>query len=76
MSGEVPFSGIYDNIVMIMVGIRNTIPNRPVAQIPPTSAQGDTLWDLFCRCWDREPSNRPSAAEVKDIVSRYFWPGL
>ncbi|KAG8911513.1 hypothetical protein FRC01_005673 [Tulasnella sp. 417] len=32
------------------------------------------LWDLFARCWQREPKERPTAKEIVDGLKRY--PGL
>jgi hypothetical protein len=43
-------------------------PKRPEEYIPGSSTQGDHLWSLLTKCWEYNPPDRPTAAEVQDKV--------
>lgn len=64
-----PFVGKTDQAVMVAVGLRNEIPQRPEEFIPAQSSQGDVLWALLKQCWATEPTARPKSPEVGDTVS-------
>jgi len=42
----------------------------------PHEAQGlglvDSVWDMTISCWQQDPSNRPTAAEVVEFL--HEWP--
>ena len=40
-------------------------PQRPSDKIP------DTVWELLEKCWDWEPTNRPSTAQVCNAFSQF-----
>ncbi|KAF8596874.1 kinase-like protein [Ceratobasidium sp. AG-I] len=77
ITGELPFSAIeleYDVINAVLE--MKELPARPKEHIPPNSTQGDTLWSLLARCWAYEPLERPSAAEIRDIMKTVTLEGL
>ncbi|KAG8712093.1 hypothetical protein FRC11_001038 [Ceratobasidium sp. 423] len=41
-------------------------PKRPQLHFPLEDEWANLTWDLLTRCWDQDPSNRPTAAEVRD----------
>lgn len=61
MSGERPFHKKRNNNLIIIAISRDETP-KPVdyPQIPMT----DPLWVLMNKCWDPEPSQRPSMTQV------------
>ncbi|KAG8701683.1 hypothetical protein FRC09_005196 [Ceratobasidium sp. 395] len=70
LTGEVPFPDKQDHQVMYGVMLKRLQPKRPDTYIPFGSKDGDKLWSLLQWCWEYEPENRPSAAEVKNSVSQ------
>ncbi|CAE6423353.1 unnamed protein product [Rhizoctonia solani] len=67
LTGKVPYHEIKDVAPVILQIINRDIPTRPVS-IPVGHASGDALWHLFTLCWKYEPEERPSAAEVAEMV--------
>ncbi|KAG8734000.1 hypothetical protein FRC10_012008 [Ceratobasidium sp. 414] len=57
------------------IAIKKEVPKRPES-IPPDSQYGDTLWSLLQNCWEFEPEQRPSAAEVANIMKGITREGL
>jgi serine/threonine protein kinase len=60
--GRPPFAGQSDAAVILSV-FRNNRPPRPVH--PEVT---DRVWNMIERCWNKDPFNRMSAAEVVDIL--------
>ncbi|KAG9121785.1 hypothetical protein FRC07_002111, partial [Ceratobasidium sp. 392] len=67
-TGQVPYFGKSEYVVISAVTTRRQIPPRPEEQIPENSRQGDILWSLLKRCWAHEPNDRPSASEATKKV--------
>lgn len=76
MTGKYPFPEKGDLALLHAIAIKKAHPNRPEAEIPTESHQGSTLWSLLTRCWDYEANDRPSAAEVVDIMKTITHNGL
>ncbi|KAG8692071.1 hypothetical protein FRC09_011477, partial [Ceratobasidium sp. 395] len=64
ITGDVPWTGKSERAVMFAITIKRVCPERPETHIPPNSEHGDTLWSLLKSCWEFEPEERPSAANV------------
>ncbi|KAG9087072.1 hypothetical protein FRC06_002750 [Ceratobasidium sp. 370] len=67
ITGTVPFSGRNNIAVLAAVMTRKT-PARPEDDIPSNSQHGDILWSLLKKCWNPEPAERPSAAQVAEVM--------
>ncbi|KAF8596871.1 kinase-like protein [Ceratobasidium sp. AG-I] len=77
ITGRVPLEKMREDYV----AMRNPTdehyrPKRPMDKIPLHSPQGDTLWNLLTRCWAHEPSERPSAGEVRNTMRTITAEGL
>ncbi|KAG8737953.1 hypothetical protein FRC10_007467 [Ceratobasidium sp. 414] len=75
LTGMVPFSD-KNNIAVLTAVITHKIPTRPENNIPSNSRHGDILWSLLKRCWDPDPVERPSAAQVAGIMREINRQGL
>ncbi|KAG8781496.1 hypothetical protein FRC12_021843 [Ceratobasidium sp. 428] len=53
---------------MTAVIVKKSHPERPLKHIPNECKHGDTLWSMLRKCWTYSPGDRPSAAEVQDIM--------
>ncbi|KAF9784466.1 kinase-like domain-containing protein [Thelephora terrestris] len=58
-SGQVPFHGKVDTAVVIAVINGNERPPRPAHQ-----ELSDQLWGMIEKCWQKEPSDRPTIREL------------
>ncbi|KAG8795359.1 hypothetical protein FRC12_015492 [Ceratobasidium sp. 428] len=76
LTGDVPFSSKPDHAVMYSVMFERLQPKRPEAYIPVGSKHGRRMWSLLQWCWEYEPENRPSTAEVKKIAKQITQAGL
>lgn len=72
MTGAVPFSGLTDQAVCSQVLLKNAHPARPLEQDKFKSPGGDTLWSLITQSWDADSRSRPTAAVVREKVSRFL----
>ncbi|CAE6436137.1 unnamed protein product [Rhizoctonia solani] len=59
ITGQVPFSEWSDQEILNIIIIRRATPTRPQAL-----NSDNRFWALLIRCWDRNPSSRPLAADV------------
>ena len=64
LSGQVPFSNIKSNYVVVMAVWEGKRPPRP--EHPSCS---DRLWRLIQRCWAQDPRSRPKIREVSQTFS-------
>src|ERR1700761_504091 len=58
-TGEVPFRSIRD-LQIVNVVISGLRPDRRISD--------NALWELINACWTEEPTQRPTASEVIDIL--------
>ncbi|KAF8602916.1 kinase-like protein [Ceratobasidium sp. AG-I] len=56
-SGDVPYVGKSDYVVMYSVAFKNELPTQPNNTMEP-------LWPLVLSCWSRDPAQRPSSSYV------------
>ncbi|KAG8764932.1 hypothetical protein FRC12_007798 [Ceratobasidium sp. 428] len=70
ITGDMPWMGKSDHVVLFATTIRKECPERPETHIPTTSEHGNTLWSLLRSCWEFEPEERSSAATVAQAVSK------
>ncbi|KAG8728311.1 hypothetical protein FRC10_005090, partial [Ceratobasidium sp. 414] len=68
ITGSVPYPEKGDRAVMVAVVIKKEFPKRPLEHIPQGSPAGDKLWSLLEKCWTYEPEQRPTAAQVVNVV--------
>lgn len=61
LTGKQPFSEYRSGAAVISALVRGRQPKRPTEHI---EWLGDGVWALMQRCWDREPSSRPTMEEV------------
>ncbi|KAG9022589.1 hypothetical protein FS837_006283, partial [Tulasnella sp. UAMH 9824] len=60
MSGKIPFCGLPERVILLRV-MQNQ-PPRP--EDHPVLPQSDPLWGLMRRCWNPNPTARPSMRRV------------
>jgi len=63
LTGDVPYSGWNESAVQTKVLV-GELPQRP-------SGIDDTVWEFLRRCWSKDPTKRPSIAQVCDAFSRF-----
>ncbi|CAE6522156.1 unnamed protein product [Rhizoctonia solani] len=67
ITGEAPFAEVLNKVMIpfqVNAGYR---PGRPECCIP-ISDPGEVIWSLLKRCWNSDPTKRPSAIEARDII--------
>ncbi|KAG8680062.1 hypothetical protein FRC11_002975, partial [Ceratobasidium sp. 423] len=69
MTGQLPYYGKSDVLVILLVVQKREPPERPES-IPDGYETMDKLWELLLRCWSFEPTARPSAADVAETAAR------
>ncbi|QRV89341.1 Tyrosine kinase catalytic domain protein [Ceratobasidium sp. AG-Ba] len=75
ITGQIPFGQA--SVHAVVYGkINNEIPQRPQTFIPENSPDGDKLWLLLCKCWSREPADRPTSGEVLETLRSISQEGL
>ncbi|KAG8725018.1 hypothetical protein FRC09_010222 [Ceratobasidium sp. 395] len=77
ISGKPPFSDLRsDPAVITRVVVQKQHPERPSESIPPSSKQGDVLWELLVQCWAFDSLTRPRASEVRARIGDINHEGL
>ncbi|CAE6495540.1 unnamed protein product [Rhizoctonia solani] len=69
MTGQLPYYGKSDVLVILLVVQKREPPERPES-IPDGHETMDKLWELLLRCWSFDPAARPSAADVAETVRK------
>ncbi|KAG8793501.1 hypothetical protein FRC12_002544 [Ceratobasidium sp. 428] len=67
ITGDVPWTEKSERAIMFAITMKRVCPERPETYIPSNSAHGDTLWALLKSCWEFEPEEPPSAANVAQL---------
>ncbi|KAG8708053.1 hypothetical protein FRC08_000131 [Ceratobasidium sp. 394] len=75
ITSDIPYPDKGDLAVLRLVD-RGVHPERPRQHIPDNCVHGERLWGLLKRCWAFEPENRPSALDVKTIITEVTDEGL
>ncbi|KAJ8080051.1 Rho guanine nucleotide exchange factor [Marasmius tenuissimus] len=69
VTGQIPYHEIKRDVaVMAEKMIHYRHPSRPVSVLPE-SPIADSMWTLMEECWNRDPSERPSASTILARVS-------
>ncbi|KAG8790412.1 hypothetical protein FRC12_011927 [Ceratobasidium sp. 428] len=68
-SSQLPYADIKLEYAVALGIIEGRRPKRPENTIPTGSEQGNMLWFLFEACWRQDPSERPTAPFVVEVVS-------
>ena len=63
MTGSVPHAGCDDNVALSNIRAGKA-PQRP------SDGVTDLVWEFLEKCWNMDPSRRPSAARVYDAFAR------
>lgn len=75
MSGNVPYAE-YKSEMGIYRAIHNKQPPKRPAVLSHTDQRSDPMWSLLLECWDHDPSVRPDASSVKELVGSGLPPCL
>ncbi|KAG8708617.1 hypothetical protein FRC09_001132 [Ceratobasidium sp. 395] len=59
-----------------MAILMRELPKRPESTIPTNSNQGNELWSLLEKCWNRDPKERPRAPFVVEAIGEIKPEGL
>ncbi|KAG6843375.1 hypothetical protein H0H87_005296 [Tephrocybe sp. NHM501043] len=67
-TGQIPFSETTNNVAVIHRVHAGAHPRRPLASQPCWKNWGLTeeIWSLMKRCWDKDPTQRPSASAIAE----------
>ncbi|QRV78575.1 mitogen activated protein kinase kinase kinase kinase [Ceratobasidium sp. AG-Ba] len=68
LTNKIPFSGFSELRVLNIMANEIQTPARPDSFIRVKSAYENILWSLLESCWDHDPTERPSAYAVRDIL--------
>ncbi|CAE6484431.1 unnamed protein product [Rhizoctonia solani] len=71
----VPYSEAKDSTIMFRT-LSGKTPSRPEPHIPTGIEQADHLWSIITGCWASDPTERPSAEEVRNMMARITPGGL
>ncbi|KAJ1303888.1 hypothetical protein OPQ81_008300 [Rhizoctonia solani] len=79
ITGDVPWAGL----TIYLLGLNMAMgyhPNRNRLHLPPNEEWANLTWGLLTQCWNEDPKNRPTAAEVrdrlKDIIAKAGSPSI
>ncbi|KAG6817812.1 hypothetical protein H0H87_003220 [Tephrocybe sp. NHM501043] len=70
-TGRLPFVDVANDAEVIYQVIQGIRPTRPVIHDDTGVQISDDLWDLIERCWEAQPTNRASIAEVVDTIGHW-----
>ncbi|EUC58988.1 tyrosine kinase catalytic domain protein, partial [Rhizoctonia solani AG-3 Rhs1AP] len=70
-TGEVPYPECRQDFTVLTTVARGTLPTRPVERLK-ADRQGDMMWQLMLRCWNRDVSERPPSGQVFDFLVFYI----
>jgi son of sevenless len=64
---DVPFSDIMNEMLIPVVIYKGLLPTRPENR---ASVRGlsDAMWNLMNRCWQRDPTSRPSMTKICEAI--------
>ncbi|CEL59198.1 Tyrosine-protein kinase TXK OS=Homo sapiens GN=TXK PE=1 SV=3 [Rhizoctonia solani AG-1 IB] len=65
ITGDFPWANISHPRVLALM-FKKERPKRPNDHIPSGNKWADLTWNLLMGCWDQNPMERPTAAEVRD----------
>ncbi|CAE6453901.1 unnamed protein product [Rhizoctonia solani] len=67
VTGMVPYQGKSESNVIRLVTVKKELPERTKV-ILNDAGTVDKLWKLLTECWSFEPTERPSAAKVTEVM--------
>jgi len=67
LTGRIPFYQIQSDFQLLF----NVTTGKAKLQKPENGSLTEFAWDVLCRCWSFEPSQRPSAAKVYELLSEH-----
>ncbi|KAG8741700.1 hypothetical protein FRC10_002573 [Ceratobasidium sp. 414] len=69
ITGRQPFVEYDLNPLVSLAVLEGKNPERP-DEVSKNTKFGDERWSIMLACWDTQPHARPTASDVKDMVSR------
>ena len=66
---EVPYANIQRNFKVLLRKGRGLLPDRLQDEQVIKRGLDDMMWELLCRCWSKNPEDRPSINELVVILS-------
>jgi len=72
LSGDVPYASIKNDLRVMFAIVQGQLPAKP--QIMGSSLDASIrsyMWEICCRCWIKDPIERPSIAELLEGMERY-----
>ena len=67
LSGDVPFADIKRDIAVLREIDKGVLPKHP-GRVSTSQGLSDAIWQDLQKCWEREPTMRPSITEVKNSL--------
>jgi son of sevenless-like protein len=67
LSGDVPFADIRRDIAVLREIDNGALPKHP-GRDAISQGLSDAIWQVLQKCWEREPTMRPSITEVKNSL--------
>jgi son of sevenless-like protein len=67
LSGDVPFADIKRDIAVLREIDNGALPKHP-GRDAISQGLSDAIWQVLQKCWEREPTMRPSITEVKNSL--------
>ncbi|CAE6446683.1 unnamed protein product [Rhizoctonia solani] len=68
ISGSIPYREVRSH-VRTMCKIMNGIPPKRPEAISKDDTRADVLWPLLLKCWSYDPSKRPAASDVLEMMN-------
>ncbi|KAG8710408.1 hypothetical protein FRC08_017208 [Ceratobasidium sp. 394] len=69
LTGRPPYHYKRDGVIIHWVVMARKLPNRPEDKIPSGNELADSLWQMLIRSWSFDRTQRPTVAEIRDLVS-------
>ncbi|CAE6493226.1 unnamed protein product [Rhizoctonia solani] len=66
-TGKLPYDDKKEHTIIYLVVVKKEVPDRPEKMFFRSESR-DQLWELLLRCWSFEPTARPSAVEVTEVM--------
>ncbi|CAE6537319.1 unnamed protein product [Rhizoctonia solani] len=67
-SGSIPYRDVHLSFALLNRIMNGTPPNRP-EELAKDDTRADVLWPLLLKCWSYDPSKRPAASDVLEVMN-------
>ncbi|KAG8706665.1 hypothetical protein FRC11_008046, partial [Ceratobasidium sp. 423] len=76
LTGKVPYANVHELALIVHIVVKSSMPIRPLEVIPRNSVFGNILWAILTSCWTHNTNQRPTADDVRYMMSRIQRKGL